>query len=75
MDTGNIIVTGLDQRAMLESIAAAVQIHAERVGAGLPPIVPADYQIANTSERVAKLILGTARLSNGWDGIRMHDYV
>ncbi|WP_062766519.1 non-hydrolyzing UDP-N-acetylglucosamine 2-epimerase [Sphingopyxis terrae] len=75
MDTGNIIVTGLDQRAMLESIAAAVQIHSERVTAGLPPIVPADYQIANTSERVAKLILGTARLSNGWDGIRMHDYV
>ncbi|KGB53667.1 non-hydrolyzing UDP-N-acetylglucosamine 2-epimerase [Sphingopyxis sp. LC363] len=75
MDTGNIIVTGLDQQAMLESIAAAVKLHAERVAAGIPPVVPADYQIANTSERVAKLILGTARLSNQWDGIRMHDYI
>lgn len=75
MDTGNIIVTGLNQQAMLESIAATVKIHAERVTAGLPPVVPTDYQIANTSERVVKLILGTARLSNQWDGIRMHDYV
>ncbi len=75
MDTGNIIVTGLDQQAMLESIAAAVQMHSERAAAGIAPVVPVDYQIANTSERVAKLILGTARLSNQWDGIRLHDYV
>lgn len=75
MDTGNIIVTGLDQQAMLESINAAITIHADRVGAGLPAVIPADYQIGDTSDRVTKLILGTARLSNGWDGIRMHDYV
>ena len=75
LDTGNIIVTGLDPDALLAGVEAAVALHAERVAAGLPPIVPADYQIANTSERVVKLILGTARLSNGWDGIRMHDYV
>ena len=75
MDTGNIIVTGLDQQAMLESINAAISLHADRIAAGLPAIVPTDYQIADTSDRVAKLILGTARLSNGWDGIRMHDYV
>lgn len=75
MDTGNIIVTGLDQQAMLESIYAAISLHADRVAAGLHAVVPADYKIANTSDRVTKLILGTARLSNGWDGIRMHDYV
>jgi UDP-N-acetylglucosamine 2-epimerase len=75
MDTGNIIVTGLDPSALLAGVEAAVALHTERVVAGLPPIVPADYQIANTSERVVKLILGTSRLSNGWDGIRMHDYV
>ena len=75
MDTGNIIVTGLNQQAMLESIDAAIALHADRVAAGLPAVVPTDYQIADTSDRVAKLILGTARLSNGWDGIRMHDYV
>lgn len=75
MDTGNIIVTGLDAEAILGGVEAAIAIHAERLAAGRPPIVPEDYQIANTSERVVKLILGTARLSNGWDGIRMHDYV
>jgi UDP-N-acetylglucosamine 2-epimerase (non-hydrolysing) len=32
-----------------------------------------DLAIANTSERVVSLILGTARLSNGWDGIRSND--
>ena len=75
MDTGNIIVTGIDQQAMLESINAAITLHAGRISADLPAVVPVDYQIADTSQRVAKLILGTARLSNGWDGIRMHDYV
>jgi len=35
--------------------------------------VPADYCITNTSERVVSLVLGTARLSNQWDGIRTYD--
>ncbi len=75
MDTGNIIVTGMDPDAILSGVTAAVALHEERVAAGAPAIVPTDYQIANTSERVAKLIIGTAKLSNGWDGIRTHDYV
>ncbi|UZK68744.1 UDP-N-acetylglucosamine 2-epimerase (non-hydrolyzing) [Sphingomonas sp. S1-29] len=75
MDTGNIIVTGMDPDAILSGVEAAVALHAERIAAGIPGVVPADYQIANVSERVVKLILGTARLSNGWDGIRSHDYV
>lgn len=75
MDTGNIIVTGLDEAAILAGINASVTMHDQRIEAGTPPVVPVDYQIANTSERVVKLILGTARLSNSWDGIRMHDYV
>lgn len=75
MDTGNIIVTGMDEDAILNGVEAAIAIHAARVAAGTPGVIPTDYQIANTSERVVKLILGTARLSNGWDGIRMHDYI
>lgn len=75
LDTGNIVVTGLDQGTILEAIDAVVAIHRERQGAGIPCPVPDDYRIDNTSERVVKLILGTARLSNRWDGIRMHDYV
>lgn len=77
MDTGNIIVTGLDPDAILSGIEAAVAFHAELPGldADALPTIPEDYQIANTSERVVKLIVGTARLSNGWDGIRLHDYL
>ena len=75
MDTGNIIVTGMDGDAILGGIEAAIAMHAARKAVDIAREVPAGYQIANTAERVVKLILGTARLSNGWDGIRMHDYV
>lgn len=74
MDTGNIIVTGLDPQTIDEAIALVTAIHAERRAGGITPPCPADYAITNTSERVVKLIIGTARLSNSWDGIRRHDY-
>jgi len=32
-----------------------------------------NYCVTNTSERVVMLILGTAKLSNAWDGIRTND--
>lgn len=75
MDTGNIIVTGIEPDAILDGIDASVAMREERLAAGSSFVVPADYSIANTSERVVKLILGTARLSNGWDGIRTNDYI
>ena len=75
LDTGNIIVTGLNAGTIAEAVAAVTAMHAERKATGVAGIIPEDYQIMNTSERVTKLILGTARLSNGWDGIRMHNYV
>lgn len=74
MDTGNIIVTGLSTETMLAGVEAAVSLHHERRAVGEPPVIPTDYQVTNTSERVVKLILGLARLSNGWDGIRSHDH-
>ncbi len=75
MDTGSIVVTGLDAGAIMEAISSVTKLHAERIARSEKNPIPEDYQIHNTSERVAKLILGTARLSNSWDGIRMHDYV
>lgn len=75
LDTGSIIVTGMDGDAILEGVEAAVALHTARLASGEPAAVPEDYRITNTSERVLKLIIGTARLSNGWDGIRMHEYV
>lgn len=73
LDAGCIVMTGLDRATMLGGIEAVTGMFAAREAAGLPHPVPSDYCIANTSERVAALILGTAKLSNGWDGIREND--
>ncbi|WP_299364860.1 non-hydrolyzing UDP-N-acetylglucosamine 2-epimerase [uncultured Paracoccus sp.] len=73
LDVGCIIVTGLNRDTIREAVAMTTQLHAERIAAGIPHPLPADYAILNTSERVLSLILGTARLSNDWDGIRQND--
>jgi UDP-N-acetylglucosamine 2-epimerase (non-hydrolysing) len=70
IDAGCLIMTGLDQDTILRCIQAVTQGFADRKATGLPHPVPAEYEIANTAERVVNLILGTARLSNRWDGIR-----
>jgi UDP-N-acetylglucosamine 2-epimerase (non-hydrolysing) len=75
IDTGSIIATGMDRGTILTAIEAAVAMHSERKGAGTEREIPAEYRVTNTSERVVKLILGTAKLSNDWDGIRSRDYV
>lgn len=73
MDVGCILVTGLNPDTIREAVEAVTRLHAERQAAGRRHPLPEDYAIDNTSERVLSLILGTARLSNGWDGIRMND--
>jgi UDP-N-acetylglucosamine 2-epimerase (non-hydrolysing) len=67
MDTGNIILTGLNQAAILN----AVEYVAREKGALASYKIPFEYKINNTSARVLKLILGTARLSHLWDGIHI----
>lgn len=73
LDAGCIIMTGLDRETILAGVDAATRLFTEREAAGRPQPVPADYCIVNTSERVVGLILGTAKLSNAWDGIRLND--
>lgn len=73
LDVGCIIMTGVNQDSILDGVLASTQSFAERVTKGLPHPVPDDYSITNTSERVVSLILGTARLSNDWDGIRVNN--
>lgn len=73
MDTGNIVVTGLDPDTILAAIDLVIRNHAERKRSGRPADVPDEYRVTNTSERVVNLIVGTARLSNAWDGIRAND--
>ena len=76
VDVGCIIVTGLDRNAILAAVTAIVNQFEVREAAGLPSVpIPADYCITNTSERVLNLIVGTARLSNAWDGIRKNDKI
>jgi UDP-N-acetylglucosamine 2-epimerase (non-hydrolysing) len=65
MDTGNMILTGRDPDTILQAVELAI---AAGTSAAATPI-PAEYQVTNTSYRVLKLILGTAKLSHLWDGI------
>lgn len=73
LDVGCILMTGLDASVILQGVDTVTQLFAERKENGQPRPIPADYCISNTSERVTSLILGTAKLSNAWDGIRRND--
>ena len=70
LDVGCLIMTGLDRDTIMNGIVAITQSFAEREAQSLPHPIPANYCVTNTSERVVNLILGTAKLSNQWDGIR-----
>ena len=70
LDAGSIIITGLAEEAVLRGVDLATRLFAKREAQGRTHPVPDDYCIGDTSERVVSLILGTAKLSNGWDGIR-----
>jgi UDP-N-acetylglucosamine 2-epimerase (non-hydrolysing) len=65
MDSGSIILTGLDKSTVMESISALIKMKDNK----LKIKIPEEYKINNTSLRVMKLILGTAKLSNKWNGI------
>ncbi len=73
LDVGCVIATGLDQDTIVNSVEAVTRMFAERREAGASHPIPADYCVTNTSERVVSLVLGTAKLSNAWDGIRTND--
>jgi len=65
MDAGSIIMTGLDVETVLSSIAIAMD---KRWGI-VDMLMPAEYLVENTSQRVMNIIVGTAKLSNKWWGI------
>ena len=66
MDAGTIILTGLNPDIVMDSIKLVIDEFAAT--GGYKQICP-EYQVANTSWRVLKLILGTTKLSNRWRGI------
>jgi len=69
MDTGSIVVTGVDPDVILP----AIKLQTSDDILQHDVYIPEDYRIKNTSQRVVKLILGTAKLSNLWDGVRRND--
>ena len=69
VDTGSIILTGLDADVIVQSVRA--QMSDDIIAKGM--CVPQDYQVTNTSHRVLKIILGTAKISNRWHGIQYND--
>lgn len=65
MDSGHIVLTGLNQDVILDSIRLVVR---NKEATREHPI-PAEYSVMNTSFRVAKLIMGMTKLGHLWDGI------
>jgi UDP-N-acetyl-L-fucosamine synthase len=68
-DSGTIILTGFEIRAVLDSIELSINEHKET----RPWQIPADYQVSDTSWRVLKLISGLSYLSNKWHGIEKNE--
>lgn len=66
LDTGGIMMTGLDQRDVLEAIR--VVLTEKPAKGGTSRLTPNDYLIDNTSERVLKFILSTARRHDSRSG-------
>ncbi|WP_444994315.1 non-hydrolyzing UDP-N-acetylglucosamine 2-epimerase [Aliikangiella sp. IMCC44359] len=62
LDAGSIVISGLNKDILLSSVALVTQ---ERMIFPRREI-PSEYQVENTSLRVTKLILGTAKLTNKW---------
>ena len=68
LDAGSIILTGLDVDTVLDAVGLVMAEDRER----LEKEIPAEYRIPDASWRLLKLILGTAKLSNPWAGIRVN---
>lgn len=67
LDTAGIMMAGLDADDMVAATTLAMS-ETSQVGCGSR--LPEDYAITNTSERVIKFILSTARRHHQWAGIR-----
>jgi UDP-N-acetylglucosamine 2-epimerase len=62
LDTGAITMTGLDPDNVIEAVNLALRRE--------PIVIPDDYQIANTSQRVVDFIVSTVRRHKQWSGLR-----
>lgn len=65
LDAGTIVLTGLEPSVVVEAVRLQAS---DRERLRSTPI-PAEYMIDNVSDKVVRLIIGTAGLSNQWAGI------
>lgn len=65
LDSGSIILTGLNTEIIIDSINLILQEYQ----LGVKKEYSEEYKIENTSWRVVKLILGLAKLNNKWNSI------
>ncbi len=65
LDTGSIVLTGTEPDRILDCVDHVIDDFDE----GQFPPTPVDYQVTNCSQRVTRLILGTAKLTHRWMGI------
>lgn len=73
LDAGSLMLTQVDRRSIVDAVYFKTQTFQKRSEKLLTSSIPIEYMIDNTSKRVANLIIGTARISNIWDGIRAND--
>jgi UDP-N-acetylglucosamine 2-epimerase (non-hydrolysing) len=65
LDTGSIVMTGLDPAGVVEAVTVAM---AQAATEGVP--CPEDYRVPDTSRRVVNFILSTVRRHHEWAGVR-----
>jgi UDP-N-acetylglucosamine 2-epimerase (non-hydrolysing) len=69
IDSGNILITGLDSDTIINSIKIATAYRRDLQYYKIPD----GYTVKNTSQRVVRLIIGTSKLIHKWDGIIKND--
>lgn len=67
LDTGAILMTGLDPRDVVAGVQVAMERHAESAPHSRTPV---DYLVDDTSARAVSFILSTARRHAQWAGLR-----
>jgi UDP-N-acetyl-L-fucosamine synthase len=68
LDTGGIIMTGLDAHDVVEAVTVALANKPAKTG--VSTLTPNDYLIDNTSSRAVNFILSTAHRHRSWAGLR-----
>jgi len=68
LDTGNIIITGMEPNIIIQAIKIAINEHKKN-----NTKIPSEYDVEDVSQRVVKFIIGTAKLSHKWQGIIKND--